>query len=580
MKNIIRLAVCFIAIVSSCSRAVSEKEVLFPKITSENIEDAISYVEGDSLNASLHKMIMGYLTITSNYDRLTEYSLKVHEIGERNASDYLILFSSAYLSQVYFFYEDYEKCEYYLRQASDRIDSNVVRSDHDIAILVNNVSAGLSLRRDLDYSKAIELLKKSLDIIDKDKDSVIWCAVLCNISTLYESLNDTTGIRFAEDAYKLSRQLKSPAMHIATTITYSSLYSICKDYDNALLYAKEAVDLIERTDYSAFRSLSYLNLGNVYFASGQLDSAERAFDKALDHLDESKDRSVDMKIYTNYGRVFYMKGEYTKALELFNKADRLASETGNSEMRYKIYHGLSLIYERLGNADSAFFFFKRYHDAYNNATDFLKERKVNTLLRKYEQERHINEMREKEIELVKKDRTNAITLSIILILLIMIVFSFVLYRKRIATANKLIDQYQYYKNRINELKEAEKKKQDQASSGKIKLYEDIDILMKEKELFKDKNLSLNLLAEILKVSPSNISGAVNAYSGTTFPNYINSYRIEYVTSRLSDKNNTEPIMKIFEDAGFTSKATAYRSFQKEIGCSPVVYRDEMLKKKD
>ena len=71
--------------------------------------------------------------------------------------------------------------------------------------------------------------------------------------------------------------------------------------------------------------------------------------------------------------------------------------------------------------------------------------------------------------------------------------------------------------------------------------------------------------------------AVNKYSGMSFPNYVNRYRIFYVTDRLADKNEKEPMIQIFEDAGFYSKATAYRCFQKEVGCSPSQYRETVMK---
>ena len=95
--------------------------------------------------------------------------------------------------------------------------------------------------------------------------------------------------------------------------------------------------------------------------------------------------------------------------------------------------------------------------------------------------------------------------------------------------------------------------------------------------FRDKSLSLEMCAETLNTTTQKLSMAVNKYSGMSFPNYVNRYRIFYVTDRLADKNEKEPMIQIFEDAGFYSKATAYRCFQKEVGCSPSQYRETVMK---
>lgn len=61
----------------------------------------------------------------------------------------------------------------------------------------------------------------------------------------------------------------------------------------------------------------------------------------------------------------------------------------------------------------------------------------------------------------------------------------------------------------------------------------------------------------------------------SFWNYINMYRIEDAVSILSDLDQ-EVSLKILSDRlGFNSTSTFYRAFQKETGCPPLRFREEL-----
>ena len=74
-----------------------------------------------------------------------------------------------------------------------------------------------------------------------------------------------------------------------------------------------------------------------------------------------------------------------------------------------------------------------------------------------------------------------------------------------------------------------------------------------------------------------MSHIVNSFSGKSFPNYLNAYRIEEVLDALSDPSDDEPIHAVFERVGYTSRSTYLRIFRKEVGCAPSKYRQEIRK---
>lgn len=55
--------------------------------------------------------------------------------------------------------------------------------------------------------------------------------------------------------------------------------------------------------------------------------------------------------------------------------------------------------------------------------------------------------------------------------------------------------------------------------------------------------------------------------------------MDEATKILSDISYDAPLRSLAEELGYNSQSAFYRAFQKEIGCSPSRYREEVLKQK-
>lgn len=84
------------------------------------------------------------------------------------------------------------------------------------------------------------------------------------------------------------------------------------------------------------------------------------------------------------------------------------------------------------------------------------------------------------------------------------------------------------------------------------------------------NLSLEYLAREFGVSPFRLSRIFSHRLYTSFPQYVNSRRLEYAADLLSDTSRT--ITGIALDAGFGSTRTFFREFAKRYGVTPGEYR--------
>lgn len=100
----------------------------------------------------------------------------------------------------------------------------------------------------------------------------------------------------------------------------------------------------------------------------------------------------------------------------------------------------------------------------------------------------------------------------------------------------------------------------------------IDSHMRLKKPFIQAEYSLNDLAGELKIPANIISMIINSKMNKTFPEYINSLRIEEAIALLTgNKSNKLTIEAIAYDCGFNNRTSFYDAFKKHTGKLPSVY---------
>jgi YesN/AraC family two-component response regulator len=105
-------------------------------------------------------------------------------------------------------------------------------------------------------------------------------------------------------------------------------------------------------------------------------------------------------------------------------------------------------------------------------------------------------------------------------------------------------------------------------------------LMEKKKIFLDPELTLETLAQKMSIHRNILSQLINGYCGTSFNDYINTYRVREATRILSDSINKKTFLKMWRinaDAGFNSKSTFYRVFKRQTGCTPFEYKYQLEK---
>ncbi|MCB1171586.1 MAG: AraC family transcriptional regulator, partial [Leptospiraceae bacterium] len=98
-------------------------------------------------------------------------------------------------------------------------------------------------------------------------------------------------------------------------------------------------------------------------------------------------------------------------------------------------------------------------------------------------------------------------------------------------------------------------------------------LMEEERVYADEDLSLDRLADLLSVSPGQLSELLNNVIGVDFRSYVNRFRVQEAFSMLMDEPDRK-VESIAEAVGFNSRASFFRNFRQITGKTAAMVRAE------
>ncbi len=127
---------------------------------------------------------------------------------------------------------------------------------------------------------------------------------------------------------------------------------------------------------------------------------------------------------------------------------------------------------------------------------------------------------------------------------------------------------------------AEIKKYEKSGLSEEKAQKILDALllvMEQQRPYRDSEITLTQLANMLSFSPHNLSEVINTRLQKNFFDFINEYRVEEVKKDLLDpaKNHLK-ILSIAFDAGFNSKSSFNTIFKKQTGKTPSEFRERAV----
>lgn len=495
-------------------------------------------------------------------------------LGHRDGDKRLAAMTGAYLAQAYLFDGDLDN----VRRCLDTIENSLIEYlDSRPSVIVNNTAAFLALKVDMDYSQALHNFKQAFEHAVSTGDSSVQCRILCNIASLYYKRNDSSGFSYAKKAYDIARVNGDDDMKLYGFMFMSKTKIIGGEYIEAKRYADSVSTMLCKIeDNHSITSSLRLLYAKIYQGLGMYDRADSIYNQFA--LDTIYMEQVYVLEYCNqYGNFLFETGKVQKAGDVFMKGLLLSYEYDNVEGRQSFLLGLSNVANSIGDVKRAFEYYRWYHSFIDSMSFIQKERNFNKLLMSYDKLAYEQKIHSQEIQNLQNRRRVIIIALLMLLTLVVSVCFYILYKRKNQMYRELVERHQAYIKEMKRLKVVNERilsrpKTDSDEKGRD-LFLSFQKLMDEDKVYRNKNITLDKVSEMLDTNRLYLSKAVNAYAGMSFSAYVNKKRIDEAVNILSDVSNDIPLKVLSESLGFNYISVFYRAFQKEVGCPPSKYRE-------
>lgn len=356
-------------------------------------------------------------------------------------------------------------------------------------------------------------------------------------------------------------------------------------YEQGVEHFKQSNLLFEQLPTSAVRdfglSQNEERLGFCYTALGMLDSALLHYRQALDLSGQATaaDTPVKGHIYNGLGRVYLAQGDPNEAIGFLNKALAIADVTEFPNLQISVYQNLADYYRTVNDMEA----YTRYNERYLEAN-----RRYEANHRGYTDQIVTNTTLKLEKEAAA--RQNAIILGIVL--LVGVGMGIVVYVRIQRQKHRRFEQLiQRMRARVTEtsptLVEPTPVDREEEHPEREIMPESTrrDLLKKlaqfeESRGYRDRNLSIALLAGKMKTNTKYLSHVINKDKQKDFNTYINALRVEYVIYMMTHDPQylKYKISFMAEDAGFSSHSKFTTVFKNVAGLSPSTFMDYLKKK--
>lgn len=487
-----------------------------------------------------------------------------------------VLYSGAYIAQAFLTLENMDSVRSCMSMIAPYRSGG--KTDPSLQTVLYIVEGLMYLESELNYSLAMESFRRGCEWAEIGNDPDNHIVLLANIAHIFYVRQDRHGLEYALEAYEISRRPDvADFPRCQANLLMGQMLLLSDDAQGASHYLDAAGDIIRSGDFRSLESMYNMLYADVFRKRGKYQEADSCFREAI-RCSGNAVVGTTTNIYLDYGQFCQEQGLYRRALELYRKGLEISRVHRSMEFRSKLLSRISDIYRHMGDRASAAEYSYLYKSFTDSIANLQKEQEFSSRLMYYSQMEHEHEIQTKELALLQARRKSTTAIFVSLSIIIMAILLYVMYVKQRRMNRTLVLQYENFTNRMK-IQEQEKTsgRKDRGTMSDRDLFARIEEIMSKDRVYRQKDLSLDRLSEMLSTNRVYVSKAINSCSSMTFFSYVDQYRIREAVSILSDErdeNGKLTFKQIADMVGYNSVQVFYRSFKRETGCSPGQYEEE------
>ena len=432
-----------------------------------------------------------------------------------------------------------------------------------------------------DYKNALENYLQSNKFAEIEKNEQLIFLNTYSIGTIKRKIGEFDEAlllyRFCL-SYSKKDLSKNSYTYLLTLLAMSNVFYELKEVDSAKYYNRLGVkESLKQQDIEKYHHFS-ANQGIIHFIEKRYETALDSLSKHTPYFEKNKDTMNLAYIYFYLGKLYDSKATKKEAVKYHKKIDSLFNPNSKYTKEFReSYEYLISYYKEENDLKKQLFYINKlmYFDSISNAND-------NYLSIKIFKEYDIPKLKkEKAFIQSEMEKSNVKFKSIItLFTCIVLGLLFLLYYQ--------FSKRKKYKKRFEEIiNHIDNTSKVNLDKNKIDVPENIvnDILIKLYEFEKNKKfisnkITLNSLAKKLDTNTNYLSKVINHYKNTSFSNYLNNLKIEYIIAEIK----VNPLLRKFtlnaiaKEAGFNNTESFSKAFFKLKGIKPSYFMKELEKR--
>ena len=496
-----------------------------------------------------------------DFDAALKLSYQLRNKGESEHDGRALLYGYVYIAQCYGGINIVDSMSLYFGKALPMAERE---KDYWALATIYNSLGGNTAFGEGDYSQGIAYLIEALRYAENIRDTSRLMLVKNNLAMAYCFINDSTGLIYAQDVYRNGVDNNNIYRIFQGAMISANLYWMMRDTANALRYVKEALPYVEMYDQS--REV-YVLYADILRDIGKKDSSVIYYRKAFQEQSGSGIYSK-ADLYLGYAEFLKEDRRYDDAVSVLMDGLHMMDSVRSPAKKPMMYLSLSGIYEDMGDPGTALTYYKQYNEEANRQLNLEIERKISSIRREYDKQKH-------EVELLEwRNKYNLAVMAFVFAVCVFVGL-YLLYRSKVKNYRQLLKQHQTILER-QETRPAQTVAVPMPQDKMKEMYDRLEKLMYEQELYRQSDLSRDKVAQMLSTNRTYLCSVIKSFTGMTFPYYVNSFRINEAVRILSNPEDNTPIKAIAGNLGYNNLTTFYRLFEAAKGMPPSKYRETVI----
>ena len=496
-----------------------------------------------------------------DFDAALKLSYQLRNKGESEHDGRALLYGYVYIAQCYGGINRVDSMSLYFGKALPMAEKE---KDYWALATIYNSLGGNTAFGEGDYSQGIAYLIEALRYAENIRDTSRLMLVKNNLAMAYCFINDSTGLIYAQDVYRNGVDNNNIYRIFQGAMISANLYWMMRDTANALRYVKEALPYVEMYDQS--REI-YVLYADILRDIGKKDSSVIYYRKAFQEQSGSGIYSK-ADLYLGYAEFLKEDRRYDDAVSVLMDGLHMMDSVRSPAKKPMMYLSLSGIYEDMGDPGTALTYYKQYNEEANRQLNLEIERKISSIRREYDKQKH-------EVELLEwRNKYNLAVMAFVFAVCVFVGL-YLLYRSKVKNYRQLLKQHQTILER-QETRPAQTTAVPMPQDKMKEMYDRLEKLMYEQELYRQSDLSRDKVAQMLSTNRTYLCSVIKSFTGMTFPYYVNSFRINEAVRILSNPEDNTPIKAIAGNLGYNNLTTFYRLFEAAKGMPPSKYRETVI----